>query len=105
MRGSSLSQIYQQLVELGVVRSKRHFAKAYLNRGKTYLRDFEQRCRYDVEVSVVTVLALRNQLEQLIHLLPPYVASEIKSIVIGIDVDDAVHQGVLLRSDVLTSFG
>lgn len=91
MLGSSLMKTYKAMVDLGLVRSKRDFGRRWCGRGRTYLRDFEQRAGRDrTRVSSVTVATLRGRLCAVAARVPNTVAADVLRIVEMIDRDTAV---------------
>lgn len=85
MLGFHLSSVFNYLSKIGVVRSKRHFSRAYLGHGVNYLRDVEQRSRDEFRVPTPTVEHLRARLRALIPFLSGESAAEIERVVVQID--------------------
>lgn len=85
MLGFHLSSVFNDLSKIGLVRSKRHFSKAYLGHGVNYLRDVEQRGRDEFRVPTLTVERLCTRLRALIPFLSGESAAEIERVVARID--------------------
>lgn len=95
MLGHGLTNTYLKMLDLGLTRSKRDFARRWLGRGKTYLRDFELREGRDiVRVSTTTVTTLRTRLRAVANRMPAGIAAEIMSVVQ--DIDRACHVADLI---------
>jgi len=91
MLGHGLTNTYLKMLDLGLTRSKRDFAKRWLGRGKTYLRDFELREGRDVvRVSTPTVTTLRTRLRAVADRMPRGIRTEIEGIIASIDQGIAV---------------
>jgi hypothetical protein len=91
MLGYRLTITYLMMLELGLTRSKRDFARRWLKRGKTYLRDFEIRQGRDgVRVSTLTVTTLRTQLRAVADRMPRGIRVEIEGIIASIDQSTAI---------------
>jgi uncharacterized protein YigA (DUF484 family) len=72
--------------DAGFVNSKRQFARIWLGRGKTYLRDFEHRPeRLGLRVADRTVVSLRGRLLAVAAFSSKRVADRIDKIVDDID--------------------
>ncbi|WP_425515152.1 DUF6626 family protein [Microvirga terricola] len=98
MFGSTLIKIYGEMLALGLTRSKREFARRWLGRGKTYLRDFEFReGRSRERVSLDTVSTLRTRLCAISARMPDGICAEIAGIVHDIDCSVAVAN-LLMRA-------
>lgn len=90
MYGIHLLQNYATLHDLGLVRCKRDYAKRWLGRGKTFLRDYEHRDRSWCRVSPVTTARLRKNLIGVAARSPSAIADEIKALIAAIDRDECV---------------
>jgi hypothetical protein len=98
MLGRNLLDTYKAMREAGLVGSKRQFARLWLRRGKTYLRDFEHRPeRLDLRVADRTVAALRGRLIAVAALSSKRVADRIDKVVADIDsgcrVSEFIYRG------------
>ena len=87
MVGFGLIEVFERLSGLGAVRSKRHFSEVYLLRGRTYLRDFEQRGRGGSLVSEATVTTLLARLDELADRVPKGLGDVIRAL--SLDLNDA----------------
>ena len=85
MLGFHIKETYSVLLDLGLVRSKRHFSRAYLGRGWSYVRDIEQRDRNEFRLPPATIRLLRARLQALTSFLPVGIAGEIERVVAKID--------------------
>ena len=86
--GFSLLNVYTTLHNLGLVRSKREYARRWLGRGETYLRDYEHRAeRQHARVSPTTVATLRSRLCAVSAVLAPRLARDLNEVVRAIDRD------------------
>lgn len=91
MTGYRLSKIYEILREIGLVRSKRDFARRWLGHGKTYLRDYEFKLGRNVLcVPVGTVEKLRARIVALAARVPARIAHDLNEIIRDIDRDSRV---------------
>ncbi|KOX59195.1 hypothetical protein ADL19_05670 [Streptomyces purpurogeneiscleroticus] len=90
MYGTHLIQNYEALRDLGLVRCKRDYAKRWLNRGRTFLRDYEFRDRGWRRVSPATTALLRKNLKGVAARSPSAVAREIKTLIDRMDRDERV---------------
>lgn len=86
MTGRGLLITYIKLREIGITRSKRDFAIRLLGRGKTFVRDYEQREGRDaVRVPPKTVARLRMRLRALADRMPSGIRADIEAVIHGID--------------------
>lgn len=90
MFGAHLLQHYATLRELGLVRCKRDYAKRWLGRGKTFLKDYEFRDRGSRRVSPAATATLRRNLTGVAARSPSAVASEIRVLIERMDRDERV---------------
>lgn len=83
-----LVQIYEKLRHVGVVRSKRDFARRWLKRGKTYLRDYEHKAGRDAMwVPLSTVHNLRSRIAATATRVSASIASDLDEVIREIDRD------------------
>lgn len=88
MLGISLSNTYSILLDRGFVRSKRDYAKRWLGKGKTYVRDFEHRPERSLsKVGPSAVQCLRSRLTALKEFFPPTLVKEADDLLQSIDRD------------------
>lgn len=90
MFGAHLIENYTAMRDLGLVRSKRDYARRWLGRGKTFLKDYEFRDRGWRRVSPAAIGLLRENLTTVAARLPSAVADEIKALIDRIDRDERV---------------
>jgi hypothetical protein len=81
---------YLTLRDLGLVRCKRDFARRWLGRGETYLRDYEFRDRGWRRVNGATVARLRSNLTDVARRSPSDVADEIARVLAAIERDECI---------------
>ena len=90
MYGTHLLQNYVLLRDLGLVRCKRDFARRWLGRGKTFVRDYEFRDRGWQRVNPATTAQLKKNLCGVAVRSPSAVAREIEKVLAAIDRDERV---------------
>lgn len=90
MFGVHLLQNYTALRDLGLVRCKRDYAKRWLGRGKTFVKDYEFRDRGWRRVSPTTTAQLRRNLTSVAARSPSAVAREIRALIDRMDRDERV---------------
>jgi hypothetical protein len=90
MLACSLTNAYQIMLKLGLVRSKRDYSRRWLGRGQTYLRDYELRGRDFVQVPTITVTRLRTRLRAVADRVPAGIRMEIEAVIDTIDQGTAV---------------
>ncbi|MGU3466875.1 hypothetical protein ACLBXO_18670 [Methylobacterium sp. C33D] len=95
MMGFHLTEVYEALSDLGLVRSKRHFSRV-LGHHWSYLRDVEKRNNDAFRAPPETVARLRTYLLALTEFLSKASAAEIGRIVARIDQHIAISE-VLAR--------
>jgi hypothetical protein len=82
---------YERLRQIGLVRSKRHFARHWLGRGKTYLRDYEYKIgRNAVRVPARTVEKLYARISAVAARVPARIASDLHEVMREIERDTRV---------------
>ena len=90
MFGVHLLQNYTALRDLGLVRSKRDYARRWLGRGKTFIKDYEFRDRGWRRVSPAATALLRRNLIGVAARSPSAVAREIGALIDRMDRDERV---------------
>lgn len=102
--GFHLTETYEDLSNLGLVRSKRHFSRV-LGHHWSYVRDVEQRDKDEFRVPPATVERLRARLGALTPFLSNGSASEVERIIAKIDQHTAVadHLGYRFRKSASNS--
>lgn len=91
MIASRLLTTYERLRQIGLVRSKRDFARRWLGRGKTYLRDYEYRSgREAMRVSARTVEKLHVRIAAIAARVPARIASDLHEVMREIERDGRV---------------
>jgi hypothetical protein len=81
---------YERLRQIGLVRSKRDFAR-WLGRGKTYLRDYEYKIGRDaVRVPACTVEKLHARIAAVAARVPARVAGDLQEVLREIERDGRV---------------
>lgn len=86
MIGRNLSVIYTMMHAACLVRSKRDFSRRWLGRGKTFLKDFEQRPeRHFRRVSPRSIARLRARLLRIAAISPRSLRPDIEKIIREID--------------------
>lgn len=70
MDGLTLARLSSDLIDLGIVKSDRHFARAYCGRVSTYVRDAATDRRRDRAIPAATVATVRTRLAAVTALLP-----------------------------------
>lgn len=83
----NLLKNYERLRAMGLARSKRDYARRWLGRGPTYIRDFENRGREGGLVNLVTADRLRARLVAVAAKSPTGVAEDIMLLVAEVDRD------------------
>lgn len=94
--GHQIERYYLRLRRMGLVRSRRDFARRWLQRASTYMHDLRGKDREWALVSPSTMAHLYERLTAIADLLPPGIAAEVRAVVTDIDRDAAVVG--LLRS-------
>lgn len=84
---AQLLKNYEHLRALGLTRSKRDYARRWLGRGPTYIRDFESRGREGNLVASITADRLRAHLVEVAARSPRGIAGEIMLLVAEVDRD------------------
>lgn len=71
MHGFQLVRIYEEMKNLGLVRSREQFSRSWCGRHPGYLRDYLRREGATMRVSVQTIQCVRLRLAEAGSLLPP----------------------------------
>jgi hypothetical protein len=90
MFGAHLIENYITMRDLGLVRCKRDYAKRWLGRGKTFVKDYEFRDRGWRRVSPAATALLRQNLIGVAARSPSTVAREIRALIDRMDRDERV---------------
>ena len=85
MFATHLLKNFEQLRALGLARSKRDYARRWLGRGPTYIRDYENRTRGWNLVAPATSTRLREHLVAVATRVPVGIAAEINEVVADLD--------------------
>jgi hypothetical protein len=85
MIAANLSEIYRQLRQMGVVRSKRDFSANLLGRNRAYLKNLEARC--PLTVRPIVIQTLRARLAEIKKFCPPEIRAQIAGVIARIDQD------------------
>lgn len=90
MLAINLINYVDRLTRFGLVRSKRDFARRWLQRGPTFIRDYEFRSRGWNRLKPATVSQLRANLSAVAAYLPDGLAAEVAAVIEEIDRDERI---------------